>query len=223
MPQDIIIINLGGINCYLIKNNTGFILVDTGISTKRNKLERELEKAGCKPGNLNLVILTHGDHDHAGNCQYLQKHYGTKIAMHDCDAGMVEHGDMGWNRKAKPDKISLVFRVFALVFGRSIQFDTFTPDIYVGEGYDLRAHGFDAKVLHLQGHSKGSIGIFTAGGDLFCGDLFSNFVRPGLHFFISDMAEAQSSVETLKHLDIRTVYPGHGKPFPLKSFLKKYR
>ncbi|RLI67201.1 hypothetical protein DRO91_10540, partial [Candidatus Heimdallarchaeota archaeon] len=30
-------------------------------------LERELEKAGCKPGDLKLVVLTHGDFDHTGN------------------------------------------------------------------------------------------------------------------------------------------------------------
>jgi hypothetical protein len=35
MTQEIKTINLGGVNCYLIKAGDGFILVDTGFSSKR--------------------------------------------------------------------------------------------------------------------------------------------------------------------------------------------
>jgi glyoxylase-like metal-dependent hydrolase (beta-lactamase superfamily II) len=80
---------------------------------------------------------------------------------------MVERGDMNWNRKTKPDKISVLFRIISFLFGRSIKFDTFKPDMYIEDGYDLSAHGFDAKVVHIPGHSKGSLGIFTSSGDLF--------------------------------------------------------
>lgn len=222
MSQDIETINLGGINCYIVKNDGGYILIDTGISTKRLKLDKELERVGCKPGNLNLVVLTHGDHDHAGNCEYLRKKYGTKIAMHNGDSGMVERGDMNWNRKVKPDKISIVFRIISFLFGGSIKFDTFKPDMYIEDGYDLSVHGFDAKVIHVPGHSKGSIGIFTASGDLFCGDLLINIFKPDLHFAINDISEANISVEKLKHFEIKTVYPGHGKPFTMELFIKKH-
>ncbi len=223
MTQDIVTINLGGVNCYLIKNDAGCILIDTGFSTKRFKLEKELERLGCKPSNLNLIVLTHGDHDHAGNCEYLHKKYGTKIAMHNGDSGMVERGDMNWNRKTKPDKISVLFRIISFLFGRSIKFDTFKPDMYIEDGYDLSAHGFDAKVVHIPGHSKGSLGIFTSSGDLFSGDLLINIVNPGLHFAISDLSEANSSVEKLKRLEIKIIYPGHGKPFSMALFTKKHR
>jgi glyoxylase-like metal-dependent hydrolase (beta-lactamase superfamily II) len=39
-------------------------LIDDGYPAKRSYLEKELERAGVKPGNLKLVVLTHGDHDH---------------------------------------------------------------------------------------------------------------------------------------------------------------
>ena len=64
---------LGSVNCYLIKTNTGHILIDTGCSNKRTDLEKELEGAGCQPSNLKLIVLTHGDFDHAGNAAYLRK------------------------------------------------------------------------------------------------------------------------------------------------------
>jgi hydroxyacylglutathione hydrolase len=223
MPQDIVTINLGGINCYLVKSTVGCILIDTGISTKRFKLEKELERVGCKTEDVNLIVLTHGDHDHAGNCQYLNKKYGIKIAMHNGDSGMVERGDMNWNRKANPDKISILFKMISFLFSRSIKFDTFKPDMYIEDGYDFSVHGVDAKVVHIPGHSMGSIGILTTDGDFICGDLLINIGKPSLHFAISDINEANSSVEKLKPLEIKTVYPGHGKPFQMELFIKKYR
>ena len=206
---------LGGVNCYLIKTDTGYILIDTGGSNKRTDLEKELESAGCQPGNLKLIVLTHGDFDHTGNAAYLRKKFGTKIAMHYDDSGMVEHGDMFWNRK----KPNILIRIIVNVFFGLSQADRFKPDLTIEDGYHLSAHGFDAKVLHLPGHSKGSIGILTAGGDLFCGDLFMNMNQPTPTSLVDDSAELKVSIEKLKSLKINTVYPGHGKPFPMNSFL----
>ena len=219
MKQEIKTINLGGVNCYLVKANDGYILIDTGFSSKRAYLEKELESAGVMPGNLKLIILTHGDSDHADNCAYLREKYGVKIAMHFDDSGMVEHGDMTWNRKAKPDKISITFRIMTMIFGRLSKpgnFNTFKPDIYIEDGQGLSEYGFGAKVLHLPGHSKGSVGILTTGGVLFCGDLLYNFA--GFNF-IDDLADFNSSIKKLKSLKINTVYPGHGKPFPMSSII----
>ncbi len=216
-------INLGGVNSYLVEAGDGFILIDTGFSTSRAQLERELERAGCTPGRLKLVVLTHGDHDHAGNGAYLREKYGAPIAMHSADSGMVERGDMTWNRKARPDKYSLSFKIVGSIvsfFVRSTRFDSFTPDLTIDEGFDLSEYGLDARVLHIPGHSKGSIGVLTAGGDLFCGDLIYNIVRPGFPVSIDDLADYDGSIEKLRWLRIGTVYPGHGKPFPMERFLK---
>ncbi len=86
-------------NCYLIDTGTGYVLIDTGSSNQRAILEKNLTSAGCKPGDLRLIALTHGDFDHTGNAAYLRKKFGSSIAMHSEDCGMVEQGDMTWNRK----------------------------------------------------------------------------------------------------------------------------
>jgi hydroxyacylglutathione hydrolase len=224
MPQEIKTINLGGINCYLVKNRAGYCIIDTGYPAKRTELQRRIEAEGCQPGNLNLIVLTHGDFDHAGNAGYLRERYSAQIAMHPDDSGIVEHGDMNWNRKAKSDKTSIFFRIIILMtfFVRTGRFDTFMPDLAIDEGFSLCEYGFDANVIHLPGHSKGSIGILTDDGDLFCGDLVYNFFgKPGFVYFINDLADYGSSIEKLRRLDIRTVYPGHGKPFPIELFMKR--
>lgn len=79
MPQEIKTISLllpyhlGSVNCYLVETDPGYILIDTGGSNKRTDLEKALESAGCKPGNLQLIVITHEDFDHTGNCAYLRE------------------------------------------------------------------------------------------------------------------------------------------------------
>jgi glyoxylase-like metal-dependent hydrolase (beta-lactamase superfamily II) len=87
-------LRMGSVNCYFVMNDTGYFLIDTGSSSSLKALEKELEIAGCKPGDLRLIALTHGDFDHTGNAAYLRNKFDTKIAMHVDDLGMVEHGDM---------------------------------------------------------------------------------------------------------------------------------
>lgn len=234
MPQEIRIINLGGVNCYLAKSDVGYVLIDTGFRSKRAKLEQALDAAGCRSGNLNLIILTHGDTDHADNAAYLREKYGAKIALHPVEAPLVERGDMSCTRKAKPDKIGFIFRVMiplAPLFFKTNAFEYFKPDFTVDEGFDLSEYGFNARILHLPGHSKGSIGILTpndfslqpagAGPVVFCGDLLYNFIgRPSCQL-IDDLADFNASLDQLKKLGVKTVYPGHGKPFPLEHALPR--
>ncbi|MBE0528735.1 MAG: MBL fold metallo-hydrolase, partial [Thermoleophilia bacterium] len=90
---------MGSVNCYLIETGVGYILIDSGCKNKRAELVRELEKAGCRPGDLKLIVLTHGDFDHTGNATYLREKYGAKLTLHLEDSVMIERGDMFLNRK----------------------------------------------------------------------------------------------------------------------------
>ena len=220
MTQEIITIELsmpyrlGSVNCYLINTGIGYILIDTGSSNKQTELEKELESLGCKPGNLKLIILTHGDFDHIGNAAYLRKKFDAKIAMHYDDSGMAEKGNMFWNRK----KSKIIVKMIAPVlfgFGKSRRF---RPDNYIEDGFDFSEYGFDAKAVHIPGHSRGSIGILTMNGELICGDLLININKPGFNSLIDDLETADLSVEKLRNLEINTVYPGHGNPFHMKLF-----
>jgi hydroxyacylglutathione hydrolase len=203
-------------NCYLVKTGTGFILIDTGMSFGRGTLVKTLEKAGCKPGNLNLVVITHADFDHTGNCAYLRKKYGAKIAIHRNESPAVETGRMLLNRKRKQ---SFFNRTMMYLMGFLI-FRRFKPDIYLEDGESISAYGLDARVYHFPGHSQGSIGVLTEEGDLFCGDLLVNGNGPETSSFYDDTEQLKQSVARLKTLKIRTVYPGHGRPFPPEEFFK---
>ena len=207
---------LGSVNCYLVQAEEGFILIDTGFSSQRLRLDEALAGAGCKPGALRLILITHGDFDHTGNAAYLRREYKTRIAMHAGDLGMAEHGNMFWNRK----KGNLLIRIASPLLFRFGKSARFSPDLAVDDGADLSEHGFAAKVLSIPGHSRGSIGILTQEGELFCGDLLSNLGQPVLNAIMDDPAAAWASIERLKRENVKTVYPGHGGPFSWKSFVE---
>ena len=205
---------LGTVNCYLVTTDTGHLLIDTGGSNQRARVEEALRSAGCQPGDLKLIILTHGDFDHTGNAAYLHENWRAPLAMHTADAGMLERGDMFWNRKKGN---AMLRKIAPALFGFG-QAQRGKPDLILADGDDLSAYGWDAQVLHLPGHSAGSIGVLTAAGDLFCGDLLDNTKRPALNSIMDDVPAAQASVERLQTSGVKIVYPGHGHPFAWEQF-----
>jgi len=203
------------VNCYLVQGEQGFVLVDTGSSGKRAAIEQGIRDAGCAPGDLRLIVLTHGDFDHSGNAAYLRQTFGAPVALHVDDVGMVERGDMFWNRRPPNPLV----RAMTGLLVKLAEADRFTPDITFQDGDDLTAHGFAARVVALPGHSAGNSGLLTSEGDLFCGDLLANTKTPQVWTIVDDSALMAASVERLNTLDIGTIYPGHGKPFTLAEFL----
>ncbi len=164
--------------------------------------------------------MTHGDGDHSGNGAFLREKYEARIAIHSDESGVVENGDSTISR-TKPSFLRSVFNRIVLSLlsplMRSGKFEPFGPDFTIDEGYDFSEFGFNAIVLHLPGHSKGSIGILTINGDLFCGDLLANMRRPSVNSMVDNQSELKASVERLKNMKINKVYPGHGKPFSMDS------
>lgn len=70
-------IKCGNVNCYIVKNGTGAILVDTG---KKEFIDRVLE--ACRLHNVKLIVLTHAHFDHAENA--------ARIMLYHDRAGMLE-------------------------------------------------------------------------------------------------------------------------------------
>lgn len=67
-------------------------------------------------------------------------------------------------------------------------------------------------VIHLPGHTAGSIGI-KFDGDLFAGDLVMNMPSPSKSMFAEDFGELDRSIRKVQDMEIGMVYPGHGRPF----------
>ncbi len=212
-------LSLGMVNAYLISEGKDSFLVDTGLAMSRKKLIELLSGQGVRPEKIRLVMLTHGDPDHSGNCAYFQK-MGAKIAVHEKDAEMCRTGKMNTDRKRKANWLSrlvgwLMFKAVFRIVMRLHPFETFQPDIILSDGQDMKPFGFDAKIVHVPGHTPGSIGILTKDNDFFSGDTINNRKKPETADIIEDEAALEKSLERIRKLKIGEVYPGHGTPFAM--------
>ena len=235
MMSEVIQIDLNGVNSYLAKCKNGFILFDTGghivmdkqFTNRRELLLKELEIAGCTENNLTLIVLTHGDNDHSCNAAYLREHFKAKIAMHGSDRVLVENPTLQkWMESYQYHSLELqqMFLQYKEVITQVTQkmldeFESFSPDILVEDGFNLSPYGFDAAVIHIPGHTDGSIAILTKSGELIAGDMLANIDKPSLSPNASDFTQLADSVKRLKTMPIKTVYPGHGNPFSFEEMI----
>jgi len=226
MKSNIKVINLGFVNAFLVKLKDGFALIDTGVPNSWNALEEKLISEGCKPDKLKIVILTHGDMDHVGNAKKLQDKYKAKILIHKKDFEDLKKG-VHTKRFVRPLGFRIMFTIIFALYQLRRKFkkadehkDLFKP-IFVSDGESLAKYGFNAKIIHIPGHSKGSIGILTKDKIFFAGDTFVNRKKPETAQIIENDKELKDSIEKIKRLDIKTIYPGHGTPFSYNSMYKQ--
>jgi len=86
---------------------------------------------------LKLILVTHGDFDHTGNCAYLRRKYGCTIAMHKDDVAMVEKEDFFWNRENRTI-VKLLGKMLISLLRMSLkEEDRFTPDIVLDDMQNL--------------------------------------------------------------------------------------
>ena len=194
-------------NCYLVTDGGQAILVDTASGQNLDQVMAE-----CDRYTLKLIVLTHVHFDHAENAAALSARYGVPVAIHRKDEELFDSFDK------QPLKSSGL--VGCVVLGMSLKVLRNTtvarPDnlIYVEEGDDLNAYGFNAKVIELPGHTLGSIGLDVEGRHLLVGDALDNWIRPGTGHLFYDKEATRKSAEKIRALGDRTIYYGHGKPTP---------
>jgi glyoxylase-like metal-dependent hydrolase (beta-lactamase superfamily II) len=216
MEEDIKVINLSFVNAFLVKIKGGFALIDTGLSRQWEKLEKILISEGCLPNKLKIVILTHGDGDHIGNAKKLGEKYKVKIAIHKADYNWLESGEIP-KRKVKAGFMKVLLALFLLFRKNKADKNLFKADLFLKDNESLKKYGFDAKVIHTPGHSSGSVVILTKGKNLFAGDTLENRKKPKTAQIIENEDDLKNSLKKIKKLDIKMVYPGHGKPFLMKD------
>ena len=99
--------------------------------------------------------------------------------MHAREAATAEKGDMRLNRDLSKNRNNpLTGMVLGMPFTRLGKANRFKPDIYLEDGQELSGYGCDARVVHIPGHTRGSIGVLTGGGDIICGDLLIGSRKP---------------------------------------------
>lgn len=204
-------------NIWHIRGDRMDLLIDTGmgIAPLRPQIMRHV--ADREP----VVVITHAHLDHMGSAHEFA----------DCWAHPLEpteaHGlgtlsgpellrilgadDAPFDPPADVMVSAIPHRDYAIA---DYHLRPVTPTRRLKDGDAIDLGGRVITVLHLPGHTPGSIGLYDAGSRaLFTGDVIYDplALLDGLHG--SNVADYKKSVRRLLDLDVDTVYPGHGGTF----------
>ena len=178
-------------NCYVLINHGEALVIDPSASAKA--IMERVQKEGA---TLKGILLTHGHFDHIVSIDTLRRLCPVPLMIHKEDAEMLQDGTKN---------------AFSLFFGMDI---SYTPAEKLLEGGDtISLGGTDIEVIHLPGHSKGSVCYYIPGErTMFTGDLLfaQGYGRADLHG--GNAFTLRTSLCALRQYPKNiTIYPGHGE------------
>lgn len=205
-------------NIFAVTRNERTILVDTGISFDRSRVELALERKKLIP---EAVILTHTHFDHAGNAAWLQYEYGAEVVVQEAENEMLAAGDMPIPRGTYPFTRGLVN------IGRKMQpafrYDPCVADHVFTDRFDLNRFGINGFVIHTPGHSPGGSTLIIDDTVAIAGDSVIG-TMPGSPFppFADDVSVLMETWKKIIDTGCRTILPGHGKPVSMEEMILEY-
>jgi metallo-beta-lactamase class B len=137
--DNVYVIGRSGTAIYAVTTNAGIMLIDSGYADQVDSiLLPGLKKLGLDPAKIKYVVVTHGHGDHFGGAQYLQAHFGARVALSAADWDLIEKSAA----QAKGPPITPPKRDVVAVEGQAITLgdETVTP-------------------VFIPGHTPGSLGL----------------------------------------------------------------
>ena len=197
------------------------LIVDAGCGIA--PLAPELERLGRDPSRPVIVLATHAHFDHIGGM-----HEFDERLVHPSEAGLLAEPQPPvaltadrWDPEVRAD-LDAIWPVPAVLID-ALPFSSFDPSTHrilpapptrlVAEGdlVDLGDRTFE--VIHLPGHSPGSIGLWEEATEmLVAGDaVYDDTLLDTLPD--SDIASYRTTMRRLRDLPVRVVHGGHGASF----------
>jgi hydroxyacylglutathione hydrolase len=182
-------------NTYLVADETGkCIIIDPGCEDRREKeiLKSELIRSGLNPVKL---INTHCHIDHILGNAFIKTTFSIPLIIHKLELPLLNSADQQ-----------------RIIFGLDPD-DSAVPDLFVEEGDLIKFGNSEFEVLHIPGHSPGSIvlvnrpeKIAIVGDVLFQGSIGRSDLPGGDYNKLIENIKGKLLI-----LDPDTViYPGHG-------------
>ena len=120
------------------------VLIDSGAGRSFDRLVDNIVSLELAPEKISTVIVTHRHIDHIGSLSRFQQNYGARIIAHILDAEAIETGKS----------------TGAEAYG--VEYEPCQVDVKLEEAEEKLAFGGqEFIVLHIPGHTKGSIAVYT--------------------------------------------------------------
>src|SRR3989304_3298084 len=82
-------LRMGYVNAFLIAEEEGLTLIDSGLPKRKETILRALRQRGRQPQDLKHIAITHHHVDHTGNLAALAEATGARAYVHPLDAPIV--------------------------------------------------------------------------------------------------------------------------------------
>ncbi|MCJ7654215.1 MAG: MBL fold metallo-hydrolase [Dehalococcoidia bacterium] len=198
-----------GANAYLLVDDDGLTLVDTGFFGRADRILEQIKELGYSPSDINRIIITHHHADHVGSLAELKRVTQAEVIAHPADAPYID-GTLPKPGPASPQWLSKFSARFSWLWVT----EPVAVDTLVNDGDELPILG-GIKILHTPGHTPGSICLYLQSKKLLiAGDLLAH--RFGLRLpsrmFTVDIAQEIQSVKRIASLEFDIICFGHGSP-----------
>lgn len=196
---------VSGANAYLVTGEGGTLVIDTGMPGNAKRIVAYVNGLGKDASDIKLIILTHADLDHSGSAADLKRMTGASLAIHAGDAQILRGKE---SFKTIRGPVGLAVRLGM----KLIPFRPAEPDIILD--CDSEIEGF--QIIHVPGHTNGSICVYKLGKVVFVGDALRSDSKgnpkPPSRLSSLDYVRARASLVAISNLDFDALLPGHGAP-----------
>lgn len=79
------------VNCYVVEDDDGVLLVDAGLPKMWHEVLEALDYRGRRPDEIRGIALTHGHFDHVGFARGAQHELGIPVWVHAKDMPLAAH------------------------------------------------------------------------------------------------------------------------------------
>jgi glyoxylase-like metal-dependent hydrolase (beta-lactamase superfamily II) len=213
------------VNCYVIEDESGITLVDTGLPAMWRQLEEGIAELGFSLRDLSAVVLTHAHFDHTGCAARAQQELSVPIWAHEGDHYIAAHPYRYEHEKPRllyPLKYPRGLRILAAMTRAGALRVRGVRDLRsMRPGSVLEVPG-RPRVVFTPGHTAGHCALHLgdrsaviSGDALVTLDPYTGYPGPQIvaGAATADRSRALASLDVLAATRAQTVLPGHGEPW----------
>ena len=184
-------------NCYLIQSDSGWLMIDSGWPDTFAQLLQLLNQNNISIHEINYLVITHFQPDHAGLTQNL-KDLGTTLLLHEYQVPYI-------------NKLNLLYKKNPKANFKDI---TSNGNLVMSEEESrsfLESIGINGELVSTPGHSDDGISLVIDECCAFTGDL------PAIHQMEDEDIVIEDSWDMIKKHAVTVIYPGHGDAYDINE------